>query len=125
SSHIGSNMWAIRPEKSTSGKALLFINPHQPFFGPGQWYEGHLISGEGWNLSGACFFGSPFPTIGYNGHVAWSHTVNDPDIADAYVEKFDDPQQPLKYRYGMEQKDAVGWKDDVAVKTGNGMETRT
>src|SRR5271166_3730837 len=38
----GSNMWAIRPSKSATGHAMLFINPHQPFFGPGQWYEGHV-----------------------------------------------------------------------------------
>jgi acyl-homoserine-lactone acylase len=82
SQHVGSNMWAVTPERSASGKALLFINPHQPFFGPGQWYEGHVVSKEGWNLSGACLFGSPFPTIGYNGHLAWSHTVNQPNIAD-------------------------------------------
>ena len=61
SEHVGSNMWAVRPDKSASGKALMFINPHQPFFGPGQWYEGHVVSDEGWNLLGACFFGSPFP----------------------------------------------------------------
>src|SRR5262249_4608883 len=35
--HVGSNMWAVRPARSASGKALMFINPHQPFFGPGQW----------------------------------------------------------------------------------------
>jgi penicillin amidase len=120
SDHIGSNMWAVAPSKSETGKALLFINPHQPFFGPGQWYEGHLISGEGWNLSGACFFGSPFPTIGYNGHLAWSHTVNQPDIVDTYTIKFDDPQHPLRYRYGTETRDAVAWTDAVKVKSDQG-----
>jgi penicillin amidase len=114
--HVGSNMWAVRPEKSTSGKALMFINPHQPFFGPGQWYEGHLVSGEGWNLLGACFFGSPFPTLGYNGHVAWSHTVNNPDVVDLYTITFDDKTDPPKYRYGDGTRQATTWTEDVVVK---------
>jgi penicillin amidase len=124
SQHVGSNMWAVRPEKSATGKALMFINPHQPFFGPGQWYEGHVVSGEGWNLLGACFFGSPFPTIGYNGHVAWSHTVNNPDIVDLYVITFDDKTDPLKYRYGTGTRQATAWTEDVGVKGSQGLTTR-
>jgi acyl-homoserine lactone acylase PvdQ len=123
SEHVGSNMWAIRPEKSASGKALMFINPHQPFFGPGQWYEGHVVSGEGWNLLGACFFGSPFPTIGYNGHVAWSHTVNNPDVVDLYAITFD-KADPLKYRYGDGWKNATAWTEEIAVKGGSGRSVR-
>jgi acyl-homoserine lactone acylase PvdQ len=38
--HTGSNGWVVGPSKSASGHALLFINPHLPFFGPGQVYEG-------------------------------------------------------------------------------------
>ena len=120
SEHLGSNMWAVRPDKSASGHALMFINPHQPFFGPGQWYEGHVVSGEGWNLLGACFFGSPFPTLGYNGHVAWSHTVNNPDIVDLYAIAFDDKADPLKYRYGIGWKRAAAWTEDVLVKEADG-----
>ena len=118
--HIGSNMWAVRPDRTTSGKALLFINPHQPFFGPGQWYEGHLVSGEGWDLSGASFFGSPFPTIGHNPYLAWSHTVNNPDIVDTYAMTFDDKSDPLKYRYGEGSKEAVAWTDTITVKGPDG-----
>jgi penicillin amidase len=124
SEHVGSNMWAVRPEKSTSGKALMFINPHQPFFGPGQWYEGHIVSGEGWNLLGACFFGSPFPAIGYNGRIAWSHTVNNPDIVDLYAISFDDKTDRLKYRYGDGARQATAWTDDVVVKGAKGPITR-
>ena len=124
SQHVGSNMWAVRPDKSASGKALLLINPHQPFFGPGQWYEGHVVSGEGWNLLGACFFGSPFPTLGYNGHIAWSHTVNNPDIVDLYAIDFNDRAQPLNYRYGTGSKTAVAWEDDIVVQGANGPTTR-
>lgn len=122
---IGSNMWAVVPQKTSTGNAMLFINPHQPFFGPGQWYEGHLHSDEGWDLSGASFFGSGFPTIGHNQVLGWSHTVNDPDITDLYIEKFDDSAKPLAYRYGDEQRTATEWTDSIKVKTGNSAVTRT
>ncbi len=124
SEHVGSNMWAVRPEKSASRKALMFINPHQPFFGPGQWYEGHLTSDQGWNLLGACFFGSPFPSLGYNGHIAWSHTVNNPDVVDLYSITFDDKADPLKYRSGDGTKQATAWTDEVLVKDENGVKRR-
>ncbi|MCI0664453.1 MAG: penicillin acylase family protein, partial [Acidobacteria bacterium] len=88
---VGSNTWAISPVKSASGRAMLFINPHQPFFGPGQWIEGHLRSETGWNISGATFPGSPFPALGHNEFLGWSHTVNAPDIIDVWEEKFNDP----------------------------------
>jgi penicillin amidase len=122
--HVGSNMWAIMPAKSVNGHALLFINPHQPFFGPGQWYEGHVHSNEGWDMSGASFFGSPFPTIGHNEYLGWSHTVNDPDIVDVYAEKFDDPKEPLAYKYGPGYRKAIAWTEDIKVKTANGVVSR-
>ncbi|HSO73822.1 MAG TPA: penicillin acylase family protein [Blastocatellia bacterium] len=122
---VGSNMWAVTPSKSVSGHAMLFINPHQPFFGPGQWYEGHVHSDEGWNLSGASFFGSPHPTIGHNEHLGWSHTVNDPDIVDVFIEKFDQPKNPLSYRYGETYRTATEWTDTIGVKTAKGVEPRS
>src|SRR5262249_51677511 len=122
---VGSNMWAVTPQKTATGHAMLFINPHQPFFGPGQWYEGHLHSDEGWDISGASFFGSGFPTIGHNQYLGWSHTVNDPDITDLYIEKFDDPKNPLSYRYGNEQRTAVEWSDSIKIKTDRGLESKT
>ena len=122
---IGSNMWAVTPSRSASGHALLFINPHQPFFGPGQWYEGHIHSDEGWDLSGASFFGSPHPTIGHNEYLGWSHTVNDPDIVDVFVEKFDDAKNPLAYRYGDAHRTATEWTDTIGVKTAKGVEPRS
>lgn len=121
---IGSNMWAVAPVRSASGHALLFINPHQPFFGPGQFHEGHLHSDEGWNLSGASFFGFCFPAIGHNDTLGWSHTVNYPDIADLYVEIFDDPKNALAYRYGDSHRRATQWTARIRVKTAKGTETK-
>ncbi|MDX2031015.1 MAG: acylase [Blastocatellia bacterium] len=122
---IGSNTWAVSPKKSASGHAMLFINPHQPFFGPGQWIEGHIHSESGWNLSGASFPGSPFPTVGHNENLGWSHTVNAPDIADAWAEQFDDAANPLNYKYGGGYRKATEWTDTVRVKSEKGEAARS
>jgi penicillin amidase len=104
---------------------MLFINPHQPFFGPGQWIEGHVHSESGWNMAGATIPGSPFPSLGHNDYLGWSHTVNAPDIIDVWAEKFDDPKNPLNYKYGNGYRAATEWADAVKVKTDKGVETRT
>src|SRR5215510_339316 len=122
---IGSNTWAISPSKSVSGHAMLFINPHQPFFGPGQWIEGHVHSDSSWNMAGATFPGAPFPSLGHNDNLGWSHTVNVPDIIDVWAEKFDDPKNPLNYKYGNGYRAATEWTNTVKVKTDKGVETRT
>ena len=120
----GSNMWAILPAKSATGHTMLFINPHQPFFGAGQWYEGQVHSDEGWNMSGASFFGSGFPTIGHNDVLGWSHTVNRPDIADIYEEAFDNPGDPRAYKYDGAYRHATEWTETIQVKTDQGLVDR-
>ncbi len=122
---VGSNAWAVSGERTASGNPMLFINPHQPWFGFGQFYEAHLRSGEGWNFTGATFFGGPLPALGHNGYCGWAFTVNEPDIADAWVETFDDPDNPLNYRYGDGYREAVVWEDSIKIKTNDGMETKT
>ncbi|MBX7166788.1 MAG: penicillin acylase family protein [Pirellulales bacterium] len=119
---IGSNAWAIGPQKTKDGHAMLFVNPHQPYYGFGQFYEGHIRSGDGWNFIGATFFGSPVPTLGHNEHCGWAFTVNEPDIGSAWIETFDDPKEPLNYRYGDGYRKAVEWTDTIKVKKGRGFE---
>ena len=121
---LGSNGWVIGPSKSATGHAMLFINPHLPFFGPGQVYEGHVKSGEGWNFTGYTRLGFPFPYVGHNESLGWVSTDNAADQADLYEETFDDPARPLAYRYGSGYRMAVEWVDTVLVKTAAGMERR-
>lgn len=116
----GSNAWAIAPERTASGNTMLFINPHQPYFGYGQFYEGHLRSGEGWNFTGATFFGSPLPTLGHNEHLGWAYTVNNPRLGSSWRVTFDDPDNPLNYRHGDGYRTAEEWTDTIKVKKGRG-----
>ena len=120
----GSNMWAVAPSKSASGKAMLFINPHVGFFGGGQRYEAHLRSDEGLNVYGFAILGTPYIRAGFNQNLGWSHTNNYADTADAYLETFDDPKNPLAYHYGAAYRTAVEWTDEVKVKVGYKVEVR-
>ena len=125
SAHNGSNGWVIAPSRSASGHAMLFIDPHLSFFGPGQVYEGHVHSDEGWEFSGYARFGFPFPYIGHNAAVGWMSTDNVADMVDGYVEQFDDPRNPLSYRYGTGHKTALRSEAKILVKAANGTETQT
>ena len=112
---IGSNAWAISGSRTESGSAMLFVNPHQPWYGMGQFHEVHVRSDDGLNFSGACFFGNPFPTIGHNEHLGWTYTVNNPDVADAWRVTFDDSARPLHYRYDGTYREAVQWTETLTV----------
>lgn len=123
--HNGSNGWVIAPSRSSTGHAMLFINPHLPFFGPGQVYEAHIHSDEGWDFSGYARFGFPFAYIGHNLNIGWMSTDNSADSVDGYVEHFDDPKNPLSYRYGDCHRLAEEHTEVIRVKTSIGVESRT
>jgi acyl-homoserine-lactone acylase len=120
----GSNGWVISPLKSATGNAMLFINPHLPFFGAGQVYEGHVHSEQGWNFTGYTRFGFPLPYVGHNENGGWVSTDNSADLVDVYAETFDDPKRPLAYRYGRGFRLATERVVEIKVKTMSGFETR-
>jgi len=81
---IGSNAFAFSRKIMEHNKTVLNVNTHQPLEGPFSWYEAHLSSNEGWNILGGLFPGAPFPMIGTNEHLGWTHTYNYPDLIDVY-----------------------------------------
>ncbi len=114
---VGSNMWALSPSRSRSGRAILMGNPHQPWAPVSTYYEAHLIVPGQLNFYGSTFIGRPVLTTGWNEHLGWSHTVNYPDLEEIYELELD-PAKPDHYRF---DGDAIPLeKDDVQVGVLNG-----
>ncbi len=81
---LASNSHAVSARRSADGIPRLNVNSHQPWKGPVAWYEAHIRSEEGWNMSGGTFPGAPFILMGHNDHLGWTHTVNTSDYIDVY-----------------------------------------
>lgn len=93
----GSNAFAVSPRKMADGKTWLISNSHQPYEGGVAWYEAVMHSGEGLDMAGALFPGSPFVLLGHNANLGWTNTVNGPDLIDVY--KLVLNEDGTQYRY--------------------------
>ena len=93
----GSNAFAVSPKRMADGKTWLISNSHQPYEGQVAWYEAVTHSGEGLDMAGALFPGSPFVLLGHNRNLGWTNTVNRPDLTDVYKLVMNEAGD--KYRY--------------------------
>ncbi len=102
---IGSNSHAVAPSRSADRVTRLNVNSHQPWEGPVAWYEAHVVSEEGWNMTGGTFPGGPMIFHGHNEHLGWAHTVNYLDSIDVY--KLEVDAEKKRYRLDGEWRDFV------------------
>lgn len=105
----GSNSSAISASKTTTGESFLLINAHQPNTGPQAFYEAHLCSEEGLNITGGLLAGGPCILHGANEYLGWAHTVNYCDRMDEYQLEMN-PDNALQYKFD-------GQWVDLEVKT--------
>ena len=117
----GSNQWALAPSRTADGRALLLINPHQSFVGVQRYAEIHVDSREGMRFSGLTVFGFLLPYMGHNDVLGWAYTDNYADHSDLYALTFDDPDDPLAYRYDEGHRRAETWADSIYVETPIGL----
>lgn len=94
----GSNAFAVASSRSADGKTRLCSNSHQPWEGQVAWYEAHLHSETGWDMTGGLFPGSPVVFNGHNRNLSWTSTNNHPDLVDVYVLDIN-PDNPNQYRF--------------------------
>lgn len=113
--HLGSNAFAVAPQKG-GGTTTLISNSHQPLRGGVAWYELVVESGEGWHFAGANFPGSPFPFLGHNEHLGWTNTVNTPDMIDVYQLELD--ESGTRYRLDGAWRDLESEWVTLPVKMG-------
>lgn len=98
SPRLGSNGWAIGGDRTENGKGLLLSNTHFPSVGEKQWFEVQLtIPGE-LNVYGASLMGVPIVNVGFNEHVAWTHTVSYAPRFVGYALTLD-PEDPTRYAF--------------------------
>jgi penicillin G amidase len=83
----GSNAWAVSPERSATGHALLASDPHLEVNRlPAIWYEVALNWGHGEYAMGATLPGTPIMAVGRTPKLAWGVTYMHADTSDYFIE---------------------------------------
>jgi acyl-homoserine-lactone acylase len=73
---VGSNAVSLGSAATTTGKGMLFGNPHFPWSGSERFFQAQLTIPGKINVSGASLLGAPVVLIGHTRNLAWSHTVS-------------------------------------------------
>lgn len=92
----GSNAVAVGSERSFNGRGMLLANPHFPWIGGMRFYQMHLTIPGQLDVMGAALPGLPVVNIGFNQHVAWTHTVDTSKHFTLYRLTLD-PKDPTRY----------------------------
>lgn len=124
---FGSNAYAFGKDATQDGSNMLLGNPHFPWVGPERLYMSHLTVPGKMDIMGASLYGAPAVLIGFNDHVAWSHTVTTARHFTLY-ELTLNPANPFQYLYGTEFRDIEQVPITIEVKESDGsitQETRT
>lgn len=95
-SERGSNAVAVGAQRSANGRGLLLANPHFPWMGGMRFYQMHLTIPGQLDVMGAALPGLPVVNIGFNKHLAWTHTVDTSKHFTLYRLQLD-PKDPTRY----------------------------
>ncbi|TNE87015.1 MAG: hypothetical protein EP330_20615 [Deltaproteobacteria bacterium] len=116
---LGSNGWAIGRDKSADGRGMLLSNTHFPSQGERRWHESHLRIGDELDVYGVSLMGVPVINMGFNQHVAWTHTVSfAPRFTVYQLELVED--DPTTYLYDGEEEAMIASLYRIEVKGDDG-----
>nr|WP_279635872.1 acylase [Pseudomonas daroniae] len=94
----GSNAIAVGGQRTENGKGRLLANPHFPWFGGLRFYQMHLTIPGRLDVMGAALPGLPVVNIGFNRHLAWTHTVDSSSHFTLHRLALD-PKDPSRYLF--------------------------
>ena len=115
----GSNAVAVGSERSFNGRGMLLANPHFPWIGGMRFYQMHLTIPGQLDVMGAALPGLPVVNIGFNTHLAWTHTVDTSNHFTLYRLQID-PKDPTRYLLDGKSLPLTRQTISVAVKAEDG-----
>ena len=119
---LGSNGIGIGSEDTAAGDGMLLANPHFPWRGTERFWMAQLTVPGQYNVEGGTLEGFPLIGIGFDQHLAWTHTVST-SFRFTFYQLNLVPGDPTSYYVdGKAQK--MG-RVRVAVNTGHGTATHT
>ncbi len=119
---IGSNALGFGGALTESGRGVLMGNPHYPWHGPSRFHMAHLTYPGELDVMGVGLITTSRIAIGFNEHVAWSHTVS--TALRFTMFRLDlMPGNPMAYRVGDDIHDIE--TIEVEVETPDGIAIRT
>ncbi len=73
---LGSNGIGLGTSDTQSGQGMVLANPHFPWRGTERFWMAQLTVPGKYNVEGGTLEGFPLIGIGFNRHIAWTHTVS-------------------------------------------------
>lgn len=110
----GSNNWAVSPEKSTTGNAILANDPHLGLNIPSIWFVMQLSTPQH-NVYGATLPGALGVIIGFNDDISWGVTNATRDVKDWYNIEFQDKSKKA-YKYDGKWKNTSVRLEEIKIK---------
>jgi penicillin amidase len=119
---FGSNNWAIKGSRTTTGHAMVASDPHLNLTAPAIFWPVSLdVSGadktKDLHVSGMAFPGIPGIILGHNEHIAWGATVAAYDVTDVYSETVSADGSGVTYKGATVPFQTISEKIDVAGGT--------
>ncbi len=115
---LGSNGIGIGSQDTAAGDGMLLANPHFPWQGTERFWMAQLTVPGQYDVEGGTLMGFPLIGIGFNQHVAWTHTVSTSFRFTFYQLQLA-PGDPTSYV--VDGKTIPMGRQNVSVDTGHGI----